>query len=85
MSMAEVFAWRIRLRFFGPVQDITGVRETVMAVVEGSTVNDVIGRLQLDNWMGGRLKTAIDGRIVGREEELHDGAELAFLPPVSGG
>jgi len=85
MCMAEVFAWRIYLRFFGPVQDKTGVKETVMAVVEGTTVNDVIGRLQLDSWMGDRLKTAIDGRIVGREEILHDGAELAFLPPVSGG
>ena len=56
-----------------------------MAVVEGTSVGDVIERLQLDNWMGGRLKTAIDGRIVNKDELLHDGAELAFLPPVSGG
>ncbi len=56
-----------------------------MSVVEGTTVNDIIGRLQLDSWMGGQLKTAIDGRITGRDETLHDGAELAFLPPVSGG
>ncbi|DAC23397.1 MAG TPA: MoaD/ThiS family protein [Candidatus Poseidoniales archaeon] len=83
--MAEVFAWRIHLRFFGPVQDKTGVKETVMSVVEGTTVNDIIGRLQLNSWMGGQLKTAIDGRIAGRDETLHDGAELAFLPPVSGG
>ena len=35
--------------------------------------------------MGDRLKTAIDGRIVNKDELLYDGAELAFLPPVSGG
>ena len=83
--MAEVFAWKIHLRFFGSAQDQTGVKETVMAVIEGTTVGDVIERLQLDSWMGDRLKTAIDGRIVSKDELLHDGAELAFLPPVSGG
>ena len=83
--MAEVFAWKIHLRFFGPAQDQAGVKETVMAVVEGTTVGDVIERLQLGNWMGDRLKTAIDGGIVNKDELLYDGAELAFLPPVSGG
>ena len=83
--MAEVFAWKIHLRFFGPAQDQAGVKETVMAVVEGTTVGDVIERLQIGNRMGDRLKTAIDGRIVNKDELLYDGAELAFLPPVSGG
>ena len=45
--MAEVFAWKIHLRFFGPAQDQAGVKETVMAVVEGTTDGDVIERYNL--------------------------------------
>ena len=32
-----------------------------------------------------RLAVAIDGELVGRDAPLHEGAEVALLPPVSGG
>jgi molybdopterin converting factor small subunit len=32
-----------------------------------------------------RLATAVDGELVGAETPLPDGAEVALLPPVSGG
>jgi molybdopterin converting factor small subunit len=31
------------------------------------------------------LAVALDGALVARDAALHDGAELALLPPVSGG
>jgi molybdopterin converting factor small subunit len=32
-----------------------------------------------------RLAIAVDGRVVGADEPLVEGAEVALLPPVSGG
>jgi sulfur-carrier protein len=32
-----------------------------------------------------RLRAAMDGAFVPWDAALHDGAEVAFLPPVSGG
>jgi molybdopterin synthase sulfur carrier subunit len=32
-----------------------------------------------------RLRAAIDGAFVAWDAPLHNGAEVAFLPPVSGG
>lgn len=32
-----------------------------------------------------RLRVAIDGEFTSWDRTLHDGAEIVFLPPVSGG
>lgn len=32
-----------------------------------------------------RLRVAVDDAFVGWDHGLHDGAQVAFLPPVSGG
>jgi len=32
-----------------------------------------------------RLRVAVDGEFVGWDSALRDGAEVAFIPPVSGG
>lgn len=32
-----------------------------------------------------RLRVAVDGAFAGWDDALRDGAEIAFIPPVSGG
>jgi MoaE-MoaD fusion protein len=80
---------KIRLLAFASAGDALGATEMELELPEGSRVSDLRARLDRDHpkivplWS--RLAVAMDGRIVSLEEALRDGAEVALLPPVSGG
>jgi MoaE-MoaD fusion protein len=80
---------RIRLLAFASAGDALGTTETEIELPAGSRVQDLRARLDREHpalsplWP--RLALAVDGRIVGPEEALADGCEVALLPPVSGG
>lgn len=80
---------RIRLLAFASAADALGGGEMDLELPEGSRVADLRGRLDpryprlAPLWS--RLAVAVDGRVVPPEEPLRDGAEVALLPPVSGG
>jgi molybdopterin synthase catalytic subunit len=60
-----------------------------LELADGSRVSDLRARLDRDHpkiaplWS--RLAVAMDGRIVSPDDVLSEGAEVALLPPVSGG
>lgn len=58
-------------------------------VPDGSTPRSVFRRLcegaPLLEPMEGSLRCAIDHEYAGWEDQLGDGVELAFIPPVAGG
>ncbi|HEY0510645.1 MAG TPA: molybdenum cofactor biosynthesis protein MoaE [Thermoanaerobaculia bacterium] len=80
---------KIRLLAFASAADALGTGETEMELPEGSRISDLRQRLDRDHpgiaplWP--RLAVALDGRIVPADTLLEDGAEVALLPPVSGG
>lgn len=80
---------RIRLLAFASAGDALGAGEMDLEMPEGSRVADLRERLDRDHpklaplWP--RLAVAVDGRVVTPEAPLEDGAEVALLPPVSGG
>lgn len=80
---------KIRLLAFASAGDALGSGETDLELPEGSRVVDLRARLDREHpalaplWP--RLAVAVDGRIVSPDEPLRDGAEVALLPPVSGG
>jgi len=80
---------KIRLLAFASAGDALGATEMELELAEGSRVADLRARLDREHpkivplWP--RLAVAVDGRIVSSEEALRDGAEVALLPPVSGG
>jgi molybdopterin synthase catalytic subunit/molybdopterin converting factor small subunit len=80
---------KIRLLAFASAGDALGATEMELELAEGSHVSDLRARLDRDHpkivplWP--RLAVAVDGRIVSLEEPLREGAEVALLPPVSGG
>ncbi len=80
---------KIRLLAFASAGDALGATEMELEMAAGSRVIDLRARLDRDYpkivplWP--RLAVAMDGRIVSIEEALRDGAEVALLPPVSGG
>lgn len=80
---------KIRLLAFATAADALGTGETELEVPDGSRISDLRAQLDRDHpgmvplWP--RLAVALDGRIVPPDTPLEDGAEVALLPPVSGG
>ena len=54
-------------------------------MVLGATIADLDAHLELTQALEQGVKVAQDGTFCPPETELIDGAEVAFLPPVSGG
>ena len=80
---------KIRLRMFGALAAGTGVGEEFLEVPEGATAARVV-ELVAERWPQAaailpHVSVALNLETVGRESALHEGDELALLPPVAGG
>jgi molybdopterin converting factor subunit 1 len=80
---------RVKVRLFAGLRDIAGTAELVREVAANSTLRDVWHGLERDYPELGRYRNAISAA---RNEDyaridtvVHEGDEVAFLPPVSGG
>lgn len=77
-----------RVLLFGPLQDVAGWREREVAA---ATVTELRAALaDEDAALGAALatpgvQTAVDQALVRGDVTLATGAEVAFLPPMSGG
>ena len=79
-------AIRVRILFFGPLAEKIGSREIPVSLIEGTSLQDLIDRFELSEMLSSGLRVAIDGEIQHSNDAiLHDSAEIALLPPVSGG
>ena len=80
---------RITTRFFALHRDVVGVPELELEVDEGTTAGEVWSRLgeQYPRLIPATrsLMFAINQAYADPATELHDGDEVAFIPPVSGG
>src|SRR5258708_32106981 len=80
---------RIRLLAFASASDAIGAGELDLDLPEGARVSDL--RAWLDPRYPGlaplwtRLAIAVDGAIAKPDSPPAEGAEVALLPPVSGG
>ena len=75
---------------FATALDAVGSAETEHELPDGSTIADLVERLTASYpglaALWSRLAVAVDGEVAAdRAAPLHDGAEVALLPPVSGG
>lgn len=82
-------AMRVRLLAFAVAADRIGARETTLELAPGATVGD-LRRAAVGCWpalagLAPRLAIAVDGAVAVDEAPLAEGAEVALLPPVSGG
>ena len=80
---------KIRLLTFASAMDAVGAPELELEIPDGARVVDLKAELderypQLEG-LWSRLAVAIDGEVADDEQTLSDGAEVALLPPVSGG
>lgn len=80
---------KIRLLAFASAYEALGTDDLRLDMPKGATVGDLKARLSKEHPRLGelweRLAIALDGEVVGDTARLSDGAEVALLPPVSGG
>ena len=80
---------QITAKLFGAAREAAGAKELSLALPEGATARDVWALL-LDQHpaiapFAEHLAVSVNFEIRPIDAEVHDGDEIAFLPPVSGG
>ena len=80
---------KVQLRLFASLHEIVGQRRLDLELREGATVSDLKERL-VEAFPAVRpvietLVYAVDEEYASMDEKLRDGAEVALIPPVSGG
>ena len=80
---------KLRVLFFSILRDLTGTEGLDVTCATSSTVRDLLAQLferwpELAKW-DASLLIAVDQSYVKRDEPLHEGAEVAIMPPVQGG
>lgn len=74
----------VQVRLNGALAERLGARRGV-ALADGATVADLRAALSASAALPPSVAVSVGGRIVGDEEPLTDGAEVAVLLPVAGG
>jgi molybdopterin converting factor small subunit len=80
---------KVTVLFFAQARELAGRASAVLSLPEGSRLADALAVLAREHpalaplWP--HLAVAVGGRLGRPETPLADGAELALLPPVSGG
>jgi molybdopterin converting factor subunit 1 len=80
---------KLRVLFFSVLRDITGTDEIAVELPAGSAMADLLAHIEtrwpkLRDWAPSML-LALDQTYVKRDAVLHDGGEVALMPPVQGG
>jgi molybdopterin synthase catalytic subunit/molybdopterin converting factor small subunit len=80
---------RVKVLFFGMLKDIAGRSEDHIEVADGERLGDIFDRYALQfprmGQMASSIVLACNQQFCNRSNEVSDGDEIAFLPPVSGG
>ncbi len=80
---------QITVRYFAGHRDITGRAEEQIALEPGATIGalweTLVARYPRLAPYQGRLLYAVNQDFATLATELHDGDDIAFIPPVSGG
>lgn len=80
---------RLHVLYFHTLRDLTGRAEEMLDLADGARVADlveaIVARHPRVASVRPSLLVAQDLEYVGAAEALRDGAEIALMPPVSGG
>jgi molybdopterin converting factor subunit 1 len=80
---------RVIVRFFASLREVMGCPQLEHELPSGSRVRDLMGSLERTYpELSPRLssvRSAVNRSYVPQDSELHDGDEVALVPPVGGG
>lgn len=77
-----------KVLLFGPLRDLAGWRERSIDAASVSALTNALAAEDSDlgaALRGPGVQVAVDQAIVKGDAALNDNAEVAFLPPMSGG
>ncbi len=78
---------QVRVLYFGVLKDLLGDAGESLELADGATVGGLVQAYQTRaaafSWKSAAV--AVNGEYASAEVVLHDGDEVALLPPVSGG
>ncbi|MGC2112874.1 MAG: molybdenum cofactor biosynthesis protein MoaE [Candidatus Korobacteraceae bacterium] len=89
LGLRYPYYMQVRVLYLGMLKDIAGREREVAEVAEGTRLGELFARLEqgtprLQDFRGS-VALAINYEYSATDAELHDGDEVALLPPVSGG
>jgi molybdopterin converting factor subunit 1 len=80
---------RVNVRLFARLRDLAGAGELEREMPEGATVRTVwtalVGDFPTLAPYAASMSCAVNADYARMDAPVHDGDEIAFLPPVSGG
>ena len=80
---------QVRVLFFGVLKDAFGAESATADLPEGMKVVDLLeifgDRLNVKKEMMESIAVAVNQEYAKADDVLHEGDEVALLPPVSGG
>lgn len=80
---------KIHVQFYAQLRDLAGTPKIELDLCQGATVAELIERIyQLKPALREHDKSILVGAdvdFVGRDRVLHEGEEIAIMPPVQGG
>jgi molybdopterin synthase catalytic subunit len=80
---------RVRVRLFATFREIVGTPQLTRSAKDGITAGDLVGQLLAEYpRLGAHRETmlvAVNESFAPPDRTLHDGDEVALMPPVSGG
>lgn len=81
----------VKVRFFAVLKKIVGKEEVVLDVEKGTTLEQLLSRLERDLpplqqvMKEGKVLISVNQEVVPKECLIQNGDEIAFLPPFAGG
>lgn len=78
-------AVKFTVRLFGPLSEIFGTRTLEFPLFRGATIQELAERMGISDMLEQGTKVALNGEFCSPDVPIPDAAEVAFLPPVSGG
>lgn len=80
---------RVRVRLFATYREIVGAGQLTWSAKDGTTAGELVDQVlskypRLDGYRGTML-VAVNESFASPEVSLHEGDEVALMPPVSGG
>ena len=80
---------RVKVLFFGVLKDVTGLSRDSLELAENAQLRDAFAHYSIRfpqlQGLAGSIACARNHEFSTPDTPLHDGDEIAFMPPVSGG